>query len=104
MNATLYTRGCHADFDSWGVPGYTGSDLEPFFKRSQAHSHGLRTERADVYGYEGPWATRDMPQLFGFSKPFVEAAVLDFVRYEKEAEEAFGFVPRQRRATPYPST
>ena len=43
-NATLYHRGTAADYDGWGVPGWSAADMLPWFVA------GERNERGDVPG------------------------------------------------------
>lgn len=31
----LYHRGVESDYDSWGVEGWTGSDVLPYFKKAE---------------------------------------------------------------------
>ncbi|MCK7613022.1 GMC family oxidoreductase [Roseibium sediminicola] len=53
INAMVYIRGQHADFEDWkamGNPGWGWDDVLPYFKRSECHEGG-----ADAYrGGDGP--------------------------------------------------
>ena len=44
-NATLYGRGSAADYDAWGLPGWTSKDVLPWFKASEDQSDGEWKER-----------------------------------------------------------
>jgi len=38
-NATLYLRGTSADYDAWGLDGWTGSDVLDWFVRSECNTN-----------------------------------------------------------------
>ena len=38
-NATLYHRGTPADYDAWGVPGWTSKDVLTWFTKCENNSH-----------------------------------------------------------------
>ena len=65
INAMVYIRGAHADYDGWrdqGNPGWGYDDLLPYFKRSEDNERGAvrvsRRRRAAV-GVRGPLAQPD---------------------------------------------
>eukprot|EP00883_Tetradesmus_obliquus_P005556 jgi/Sobl393_1/15988/SZX66469.1 len=39
-NATLYLRGSPADYDSWGLPGWSSKDVLPWFVSGETNSKG----------------------------------------------------------------
>lgn len=39
-NATLYLRGSPADYDAWGLPGWSGKDVLPWFISGETNSKG----------------------------------------------------------------
>ena len=59
INAMLFIRGQHADFDHWrelGNPGWGWQDVLPYFKRCEHNCHG-----ADAYrGDDGPLYVNDV--------------------------------------------
>lgn len=48
----LNFRGTAADYDSWGIPGWTAADVLPFFKKSQKDVTG---RSPDFHGKDGEW-------------------------------------------------
>src|SRR5436309_2595031 len=40
MNAMVYIRGNRADYDGWGIPGWSYDDLLPYFKRAEDNERG----------------------------------------------------------------
>lgn len=61
-----------AEFDGWGVAGWTGRDLEPYLNRSERFNPLNGDERAEGHGYDGPWHTRATRPMFGYSKYFLD--------------------------------
>ncbi len=73
VNAMVYIRGQHADYDAWaaeGNPGWGFDDLLPYFKRSEHNTRG-----ADAWhGSGGPLQVQDLLQPNRGSGLFVQAA------------------------------
>jgi choline dehydrogenase len=74
MNAMVYIRGNHADFDRWaasGASGWSYDDVLPYFKRSENNERG-----ADHYhGVGGPLHVSDGRAITPIVDTFVEAAI-----------------------------
>ena len=74
INAMIYIRGHHADYDGWAADGCTGwgyADVLPYFKRSEANSRGAST----YHGADGPLPVQDPRSPSPFSEAFVRASV-----------------------------
>ncbi len=74
INAMVYTRGQHADYDHWaaeGNPGWGWDDVLPYFKRAEDNARGGDA----LHGAGGPLHVMDLRSPNPFSKRFVEAAV-----------------------------
>lgn len=74
INAMVYTRGQHADYDHWaaqGNPGWAWGDVLPYFKRAEGNERGSD----DLHGADGPLHVMDLRSPNPFSERFVEAAV-----------------------------
>ena len=50
INAMVYIRGNRADYDEWGIPGWSYDDLLPYFKRSEDNERGA----SEYHGAGGP--------------------------------------------------
>ncbi|SPQ20683.1 22534b16-5b0f-439d-a696-17feedea025a [Thermothielavioides terrestris] len=50
-NFMMYSRAQKSDFDSWGVPGWSGEDMLPYLKKIETY-HGK--DEKGVHGHEGP--------------------------------------------------
>ncbi|MFC4531976.1 GMC family oxidoreductase [Sphaerisporangium dianthi] len=51
INAQMWVRGHRADYDGWGLPGWSYDEVLPYFRRSERR---VGSNRGDVYGTEGP--------------------------------------------------
>jgi choline dehydrogenase len=51
MNAMMWVRGHEADYDGWEVPGWSYSDVLPYFTRAERRDG---SNDGGVYGTEGP--------------------------------------------------
>ncbi|WP_087747746.1 MULTISPECIES: GMC family oxidoreductase [unclassified Acidovorax] len=74
INAMVYVRGQHADYDHWaaqGNPGWAWNDVRPYFLRAE-HNERLRDE---WHGQGGPLNVADLRAPNRFSQLFTEAAV-----------------------------
>ena len=74
INAMVYTRGHHSDYDDWaalGNPGWSYDEVLPYFRRSEDQQRG-----ADHYhGVGGELSVADLPNPVQASLAFVEAAI-----------------------------
>lgn len=51
-NVMLYHRGEEADYDAWGVDGWTGKDVLPYFKKAEVSDRstgGVACEDCKIY-------------------------------------------------------
>src|SRR3954447_20533801 len=71
INNMVYIRGHRADYDGWGIPGWTYGDLLPYFKRAEDNERGAD----DFHGVGGPLPVSDSRSGNPMSSAFVEAAV-----------------------------
>jgi choline dehydrogenase len=51
INAMMWVRGHRTDYDDWGVPGWSYSEVLPYFTRAE-HREG--SNAGGVYGLDGP--------------------------------------------------
>lgn len=74
VNAMVYIRGQHADYDHWaaqGNPGWAWEDVKPYFLRAEDNERG-----ADAWhGQGGPLHVMDLRSPNRFSQVFTEAGV-----------------------------
>ncbi len=74
VNAMIYARGHRSDYDSWaaeGNPGWSWSDVLPYFKRAEHNERGAD----DFHGTGGPLNVMDLRSPNRFGPLFIEAAV-----------------------------
>ena len=69
LNAMVYIRGNRANYDAWGVPGWSYADVLPYFKRSEDNMRGA----SEYHGAGGPLAVEDIARPAPAAKAFVEA-------------------------------
>ena len=74
INAMVYVRGQHADYDHWaaqGNPGWGWDDVKPYFLRAENNERG-----ADAWhGQGGPFNVADLQSPHRFSQYFADAGV-----------------------------
>ncbi|HEV3038298.1 MAG TPA: choline dehydrogenase [Candidatus Angelobacter sp.] len=73
MNAMIYIRGNHKDYDQWrdlGNPGWGFSDVLPYFKKAQNQERGP----SEYHGVDGPLNVADQRSPNPLSEVFIEAA------------------------------
>ena len=74
INAMVYVRGQHADYDHWaaqGNPGWGWDDVKPYFLRAENNERG-----ADAWHAQGgPFNVADLRSPHRFSHLFAEAGV-----------------------------
>jgi len=56
INGLVYIRGQPEDYDGWEVPGWSFSELLPYFRKSQHQGRGA----SDLHGAGGPIGVSDM--------------------------------------------
>lgn len=74
VNAMVYIRGQHADYDHWaaaGNPGWGWPDVLPYFRRSEHNERGAD----DWHGEQGPLNVKDLGSPNPWAQRFVEAGV-----------------------------
>ncbi|CAN5218614.1 choline dehydrogenase [soil metagenome] len=73
INAMLYVRGQHADYDGWrqmGATGWAWDDVAPYFKKAEHQERGA----CDMHGVGGPLNVADMTDGHPVSDAAIEAA------------------------------
>lgn len=73
VNAMIYIRGQHEDFDDWealGARGWAWRDVLPFFVKSEGNAR----LGGPLHGKSGPLKVNDGRHIHPFSRAFVEAA------------------------------
>jgi choline dehydrogenase len=71
VNAMVYIRGNHADYDEWGVGGWAWDDLFPYFLKAEDNERG----ESDWHASGGPLAVSDQRSGNKITPAFVEAGV-----------------------------
>ncbi len=71
VNAMVYIRGNHRDYDEWGVAGWAWSDLFPYFLKAEDNERGA----SEWHGVGGPLPVSDQRSGNKITPAFVEAAV-----------------------------
>ena len=74
INAMVYVRGQHADYDHWaaqGNPGWGWADVKPYFLRAEHNERGAD----DWHGQGGPLNVADLSAPNRFSQLFAQAGV-----------------------------
>jgi choline dehydrogenase-like flavoprotein len=71
MNAMVYIRGNRADYDGWGVPGWSYDDLLPYFRRAEDNERG----EDEFHGAGGPLPVSESRSQNPMVAAFVEAAI-----------------------------
>ena len=94
INAMIYIRGNHRDYDTWhdlGNPGWSFADVLPYFKKSQNQERGP----SEYHATGGPLNVSDLRCLNPMSHAFVDAAEeAGFPRnpdFNGASQEGFGF-------------
>lgn len=73
INAMIYIRGQHEDYDHWaaqGCPGWAWADVAPHFKRAERNSRGASI----WHGNNGPLHVSDVNNSSAATKAFIEVA------------------------------
>jgi choline dehydrogenase-like flavoprotein len=69
LNAVVYIRGHRANYDAWGLPGWSYADVLPYFRRSEDNARGA----SEYHGASGPLAVDDYPAPSKVGQAFVAA-------------------------------
>ena len=70
INAMIAIRGNRADYDGWGLPGWSFADVLPFFRKLESHWRG----ESEYHGGSGPVAISPMEGPEMLWEPLLEAA------------------------------
>src|SRR3954468_10334147 len=70
INAMVYIRDNHRDYDEWGQPGWAWDDLFPYFLKSEDNERGA----SEWHGAGGPLAVSESRSNNPMADAFVEAA------------------------------
>ncbi|HEX5224471.1 MAG TPA: FAD-dependent oxidoreductase [Solirubrobacteraceae bacterium] len=71
INAMVYIRGNHLDYDEWGVAGWSWADLGPYFIKAEDNERGA----SELHGAGGPLPVSEERSHNRISHAFVEAGV-----------------------------
>jgi choline dehydrogenase len=71
VNAMVYIRGNHRDYDEWGIPGWAWDDLFPYFLKAEDNERG----ESEWHGAGGPLPVSDQRSGNKITPAFVEAGV-----------------------------
>src|SRR3954466_15688576 len=71
INNMIYIRGHRADYDGWGVSGWSYDDLLPYFKRAEDNERG----EDEFHGVGGPLPVSESRSKNVMCSAFVDAAV-----------------------------
>jgi choline dehydrogenase len=104
MNAMIYIRGNHADYDEWrdahGADGWGYDDVLPYFTKAEGNTR----LGAPFHGTDGPLHVEDPTYVHPLSTAFVESAVVaglkrtdDFNGAEQEGVGAYQLTTRKGR-------
>lgn len=69
VNAMVYIRGNHRDYDDWGIPGWAWDDLFPYFLKAEDNERGA----SEWHGAGGPLAVSEQRSGNRMTRAFVEA-------------------------------
>src|SRR3954454_11482406 len=69
INAMVYIRGNHRDYDEWGQPGWAWDDLFPYFLKSEDNERGA----SEWHAVGGPLPVSEQRSGMALSHAWVEA-------------------------------
>jgi choline dehydrogenase len=69
INAMVYIRGNHLDYDEWGVPGWSWADLLPYFIKAEDNERGA----SELHGIGGPLPVSESRSRNRIAAAFVDA-------------------------------
>jgi choline dehydrogenase len=94
INAMIYIRGNHQDYDQWhelGNLGWSFADVLPYFKKSENQERGA----SEYHGTGGPLNVSDLRCINPLSQAFVQAADENGLArnpdFNGAAQDGFGF-------------
>ncbi|HEY2791457.1 MAG TPA: GMC family oxidoreductase N-terminal domain-containing protein, partial [Micromonosporaceae bacterium] len=70
MNAMMWVRGHQADYDGWGVDGWSYDDVLPYFHRMERR---VGSNYANTYGTDGPLWIEELRDPNPLTKAFLAA-------------------------------
>ena len=71
INAMVYIRGNHRDYDEWGVSGWSWADMMPYFLKAEDNERGA----SEWHGAGGPLPVSEGRSGNAISRAFVDAGV-----------------------------
>ena len=71
INAMVYIRGNHRDYDEWGVPGWAWDDLFPYFIKAEDNERGA----SEWHGAGGPLPVSDQRSGLPVAGAWTDAGV-----------------------------
>ena len=71
INAMVYIRGNHRDYDEWGVPGWSWDDLFPYFLKAEDNERG----ESEWHAVGGPLPVSEQRSGMPLSPAWVDAGV-----------------------------
>jgi choline dehydrogenase len=90
INAMVYIRGNRADYDGWGIPGWTYDDLLPYFIKAEDNERGA----SEYHGVGGPLPVSNSrsnnPMVAAFAAAGVEAGHPANDDFNGAEQEGFG--------------
>ncbi|MDX6641510.1 MAG: choline dehydrogenase, partial [Solirubrobacteraceae bacterium] len=90
MNAMVYIRGNRADYDGWGIPGWSYDDLLPYFIKAEDNERGA----SEFHGAGGPLPVSDSrsrnPMAVAFAEAGVEAGFPANDDFNGATQDGFG--------------
>jgi choline dehydrogenase len=90
INAMVYIRGNRADYDGWGIPGWSYDDLLPYFIKAEDNERGAD----EFHGVGGPLPVSDSrsrnPMVAAFAQAGVEAGHPANDDFNGAAQDGFG--------------
>jgi choline dehydrogenase len=70
MNAMMWVRGHQADYDGWGIDGWSYADVLPYFHKMERR---IGSNYDNTYGTEGPLYIEDLRDPNPLTKAFLDA-------------------------------
>src|SRR5437763_1201857 len=90
INAMVYIRGHRADYDGWGIPGWSYDDLLPYFIKAEDNERGAN----EFHGVGGPLPVSDSrsknPMVAAFAQAGVEAGHPAHDDFNGAEQDGFG--------------
>jgi len=97
INAMVYIRGNRADYDGWGIEGWSYADLLPYFIKAEDNERGA----SEYHGAGGPLAVSDgrsrNAMVAGFCDAAVEAGFDANDDFNAASQDGFGFYQLTQR-------